>query len=492
VTASRWASDRLASTSRVVGVILILLVAAFVIGGTVAVRTLETELEGQLDDQLRTSARGVADAIGLLTVDEIAALADVGSAATTSAYLIVDAEGEVIHASASGPVGAPSPLPDLERAERQPDGRLFTIAATADDLRYRAVTATAGDGMTVIVAAPLDDIDTTVEVLAGRLIIIGAVAIAVLAVLTWAVVAASNRQVHHLIDTARQIGAGDLTARVEEPPMTGSPGGQLALALNDMVHQLEVAFEGRRSSEQRLRRFAADASHELRTPLTHVRGYAELLRSGAAADPADRLRAVGRIEAEATRMASLVDDLLLLARLDQRRPLDPSRIDLTQLIDDSVSDARIAEPGRPIDVQMPANPVFIEGDVARLRQVLGNLLANVAMHTPPGTRATVRLEIGSDSMTRIHVIDDGPGMDPMNAEHIFDRFYRTEESRTRAVGGTGLGLAIAAAIIEAHGGTIELETSIGAGAHFTVALPNSGRDRKEGHETRTDDDVVRR
>jgi two-component system OmpR family sensor kinase len=220
-----------------------------------------------------------------------------------------------------------------------------------------------------------------------------------------------------------------------------------------------------------MRRFVADASHELRTPLTSIRGYAELHRQGAAS-PEEVARGMVRIEREAQHMATLVEDLLLLARLDQGRALADDPVDLTRIVEETVADARTAEPQRSIIVELPDDPAIVRGDRLRLRQVLGNLLANIRDHTEPGTNATVSLA-DSDGTATLTVADDGPGMSPDEAAHAFERFWQAEPTATHPRPGTGLGLAIVAELVAAHGGTITLDTSPGAGTSFTIALPTA-------------------
>jgi two-component system OmpR family sensor kinase len=248
--------------------------------------------------------------------------------------------------------------------------------------------------------------------------------------------------------------------------------GRLARTLNAMLDRLQAAFEERRASEARLRRFVADASHELQTPLTSVRGYAELFRRGAARDPDDLDMAMARIEAEATRMGVLVDDLLTLARLDQGRELRREPVDLVPLARDLVHDARVVDPGRPIDLEADGS-VVVAGDDPALRQVLGNLIANARVHTPPGTPVTVRVR-ARDAMAVVEVADRGPGLAPEHAERVFERFFRADPSRARASGGTGLGLSIVAAVAEAHGGSAEVDSAPGRGATFRIVLPLAG------------------
>jgi two-component system OmpR family sensor kinase len=237
-----------------------------------------------------------------------------------------------------------------------------------------------------------------------------------------------------------------------------------------MLARIEEAFAQRAATEARLRRFVADASHELRTPLTSIRGYADLYRQGALRTRSELDEAMRRVEQEAARMGGLVDDLLLLARLDQGRPLERSPVRLDELVDDAVRDARAVEPDRPITLS--ARPVTVEGDEARLRQALGNLLANARVHTPPGTPVDVSVA-AEDGWGLVQVADGGPGLAPEVAERVFERFYRADTARTRAGGGTGLGLAIVAGVVEAHGGTVRVESAPGEGARFSLRLPRS-------------------
>jgi two-component system OmpR family sensor kinase len=220
-----------------------------------------------------------------------------------------------------------------------------------------------------------------------------------------------------------------------------------------------------------MRRFVADASHELRTPLTSIRGFAELYRQGAVQSPEDVARILRRVEDEAARMGLLVDDLLLLARLDQQRPLEQRPVDLLALATDAVQDARAVDPGRPVAVQVVGSPPGpVTGDEARLRQVVGNLVTNALNHTPPGTPVLVSVG-GEPGWAVLAVTDRGPGLAPEDADRVFERFYRADASRTRAAGGTGLGLSIVAALVAAHGGRVDVESAPGRGATFRVRLP---------------------
>jgi len=269
-------------------------------------------------------------------------------------------------------------------------------------------------------------------------------------------------------ETAGSIAAGDLSRRVE-PADARTEIGRLGLALNAMLAQIEAAFDERRASESRLRRFVADASHELRTPLTSIRGYAELFRRGAGSRPEDLAKTMRAIEAEASRMGILVDDLLLLARLDQGRPLEREPVNLSRVASEAVESARAIEPDRPGDLEFDG-PAMVAGDRGRLRQVLDKLLDNARVHTPAGTG--VKLSLGTEAdCVLLSVADQGPGLQPDVAARVFERFYRGDPARSRRTGGAGLGLSIVSAIVEAHGGSVACRPNDGTGATFEVRLP---------------------
>ncbi|MDQ4069875.1 MAG: HAMP domain-containing histidine kinase [Actinomycetota bacterium] len=354
---------------------------------------------------------------------------------------------------------------DLDR--RKP----FTTEGTgqASGAGFRVLVAPVSNGAGVlVVAVPMSDVVQTLR----RLVVIELVAsgavLAGVAGLALVVVRAGLRPLEDIGRTARAIAAGDLSRRVE-PAEPRTEVGRLGLALNAMLAQIQTAFEARKASEHKLRRFVADASHELRTPLTSIRGYAEMFRRGASERPKDLAVAMRRIEEESARMGVLVDDLLLLARLDQGRPLERERVDLAQVAADAVQDALAVEPERPITLA-GSGPAVVLGDELRLRQVAANLLANARQHTPPAAavRVDVRRENGS---AVLEVADEGPGLCPDDAARVFERFYRADPSRNRNLGGTGLGLSIVAAVAEAHGGRAHVESEPGQGARFWVELP---------------------
>jgi two-component system OmpR family sensor kinase len=261
---------------------------------------------------------------------------------------------------------------------------------------------------------------------------------------------------------------GDLTVRVADTdPHTET--GRLGVALNTMLGRVEAAVTARVASEQRLRQFLADASHELRTPLTSVRGFAELYRRGGIPPGPELDETMGRIEDEAARMGLLVEDLLLLAALDEERPLHVSKVDLLAVAADTVRDAHARSPHRSIQLA-DFEPVTVAGDEHRLRQVTTNLVTNALQHTPPS--ATITLHVRSTPTAAVlEVADTGPGVPAEHAPHIFERLYRADPSRARTQGGAGLGLSIANSIVKAHGGRMELTNSPGKGATFRVLLP---------------------
>jgi two-component system OmpR family sensor kinase len=347
----------------------------------------------------------------------------------------------------------------------------------------------------IVLAVDLGNVNSLTAELAIFDLIVGGLIVLVLAVVAIAVIRTNLRPLNDIELTAGQIAAGHLNHRIRErDPRTEI--GSLGRSLNSMLGQIETAFHAReeseeaaRRSEERMRRFIADASHELRTPLTTLRGFAEFYRQRGGVGPGggtapggmspqelDRL--MHRLESEAARMGLLVEDLLQLARLDQQRPLDRGLVDLLSLAADAVQDSRIVNPDRRIDLTVAPGAAFlVEGDEARLRQVIGNLVTNARVHTPPEASITVAiasgtLETGAPAAV-LDIIDDGPGMTAEQARHVFERFYRADEARGRASGGTGLGLAIVAGLVQAHGGEVSVHTAPGQGADFRVKLPLS-------------------
>lgn len=368
----------------------------------------------------------------------------------------------------------PDGLPGSTSGGAAISSRTFTATAADGRTRYRARAFPLDGGGTLVVAIPLTDVTETLRRLLRIEAVVTVAVLAALGAIAWWLVRLGLRPLERMGETAGAIAGGDLSRRVE-PADPGTEVGRLGIALNQMLDRIEGAFAERQASEDRLRRFVADASHELRTPLTSVRGYAELFRRGAADDPEALGTAMRRIEEEGARMGVLVDELALLARLDQHRPLEREPVDLASVAGAAVDGARAVEPDRPIEIDAPL-PVVVLGDEARLRQIADNLLANARLHTPSGAPVHVRVAVdGGEAL--LEVEDSGPGIPPGDAERVFERFYRADPSRSREHGGGGLGLSIVAAVAEAHGGRARVEPGSGGGARFQVRLPLAGAER---------------
>jgi signal transduction histidine kinase len=376
-------------------------------------------------------------------------------------------------------------LPKLAIADEHDWDRPSTVSSADGRTDWRVMTGDLPGGYTLIVATDLERDQKAIRKLVSTEAIVGLIVLTVLGAAGYILVRNSLRPLSEVEATARAIAEGDLSRRVPEGDER-TEVGRLSTSINGMLSRIETAFraqqaseEQARGSETRMRRFVADASHELRTPLTSIRGFAELYRQGAVRSDEDVRRLMERIEAEGARMGLLVEDLLLLARLDQQRPLTFAPVDLAGIAGDAVHDAKAVAPDRPIvlhlDESLTDVPV-VRGDEGRLRQVVGNLVTNALSHTPAGTRVTVTVAEAPDDagVLLLRVADEGPGMDPADAERAFERFYRADASRTRAAGGTGLGLAIVSSLVAAHGGSVGLDTAPGQGAVVTVRLPRSG------------------
>ena len=457
---------------RLIAVMLVLLLLALTLTASATAVLMRRDLVGRVDQQLRLAAEPVAKQ----------AFNDLGSAISEGipngyAFVILPNDGrEPIAANPVGESMHPAiPALTVDSAQVR-TGDPFTIASREGELKWRAIAGTLrGSQAVVVVAVPLRSVDRTVSKLVLVELLIGLGVLLACACGGWYAVHRAFRPLRQIEDTASAIAAGDLTRRI--PTRTAKDEvTSLSRSLNVMLAQIEQSFAQREQSEERMRQFVADASHELRTPLAAVRGYAELYRQGAVREPADVASAMSRIEGEAGRMGGLVEDLLMLARLDDQRPLRIADVDLIVLAADAAQDARAIDTHRAITVtglDGPLAPTIVPGDDAKLRQLLANLLSNALNHTPAGSPVEVAVGIRrADGLAVVEVRDHGPGVDPDKAKKVFERFFRADPSRGRGSGGgNGLGLAIAAAIVAGHDGRIGVAQTAGGGATFVVQLP---------------------
>ncbi len=357
-----------------------------------------------------------------------------------------------------------------------PDTYVSSTLPDIGDYRLLATTTPSGDRVVTGIAEQNDE--STLWTLGWALGVVALIGLALAGLLGWAIVRRTLRPLRRVADTAARVtelplDRGDVALSVRVPDVDTDPStevGQVGAALNRMLHHVDGALAARRASETRARQFVADASHELRTPLAVIRGYAELTQRGGDTVPPELAHVMRRVHAESERMSTLVDDLLLLARLDSGRPLNLRELDLTRLIVDVITDAHVAGPEHVWRLELPEEPVTIVGDAARLHQVLANLVTNARTHTPGGSTVTTALARGPGETLVVTVADDGPGIPPDVLPNVFERFARGDTSRSRAAGSTGLGLAIVAAVVAAHHGTVEVASTPGHTV-FTVTLP---------------------
>ncbi len=449
----------------------LLLAAALVASGGLVVGLTRGSLVEQIDADLR-SARG-ADVI-----DTGPIRGDNDPTGRRFALLVFDAGGVLLQALPSGLGYAPDPLPALPAVGEPglPIGQIVERPAVDGSLSYRVLALRALRGV-VVLAAPMNGVAASIAVLVRALVLVGLAVLALMLVVGWLIIRRDLRPLEQMTATAERISAGDLTQRVGMPD-DGSEVGRLGHAFDTMLDQIEGAFgsqaaalSAKERSEGKLRQFVADASHELRTPLTALRGYSELYGAGGLDERAALEQAMARIGSESRRMAALVEDMLLLARLDQGRPLRHEPVELSELVNDAINDVRAVEPARPVRESIEPG-LKVPGDEDRLRQVIGNLLSNVRVHTPVDAPLDVTLS-AADGECTLSVADHGPGIDLAHVEHIFDRFYRADTGRSRDRGGSGLGLSIAASVAAAHLGSIAYSATPGGGATFTLTLPRA-------------------
>ncbi|MGX1162305.1 two-component system OmpR family sensor kinase [Arthrobacter sp. SLBN-100] len=454
--------------------IMALLIVALTVTGAGTLALLHSYLQGQVDDKLYAAVELAGKQRSFTQ------LQTPNPPVPTDYSLILFVPGQ-------------DPYPFGGDAEKHPDISSISVEQAqargvvpyqvkgTDGHNWRVVAVTVQTNQTtavVVIGLPLQSVD---DVLKHATLVVTGVGLLTLLlaslIASWTV-SRSFRPLARVEKTAAAIAAGDLSRRVEvENP--GTELGRLSSSLNAMLAHIESAFAARTASEARMRRFAADASHELRTPLVTIRGFSELYRHGALTTDEDVATAMGRIESEAKRMGSMVEDLLLLARLDEQRPLQQKPVDLQLIAHDSVVDTQASSPSRVISLVGldggPAAPAPVLGDEAKLRQVVGNLVGNALRYTPENTpiELAVGVRAAADGHERsvIEVRDHGPGISEEDAAKVFERFYRADTSRTRETGGSGLGLAIVAAIVGSHGGSVRVENTDGGGATLVVSLP---------------------
>ena len=356
----------------------------------------------------------------------------------------------------------------VEKYENKP----FTIEGEGRNPDVRALALVLPTGMgSVIAANSLEEVDKTLSQLRFLFFFLGLIAIFLTALVSRWIIAISLRPLDKVEETAEAIAAGDLSARLPAAK-PDTEVGRLTTSLNMMLSRIEQSFSVRVESENKLRRFVADASHELRTPLTAIRGFAELHRQGAVSGEEKTKELISRIEGESIRMSSLVEDLLLLARLDQARELDFEPVDLNTLIVEVVASAKAAGPNHPIELNLPPEELFVLGDSRRIHQVVANLLANARTHTPLGTKINITAQQTLAEVI-IEVADNGPGLSKSDQERIFERFFRADPARVRNSGeGSGLGLSIVDAVMKAHGGYVSVKSELDKGATFTLHFLN--------------------
>src|SRR6478672_4608690 len=452
-----------------------LMLVALTATGAGTLTLLHSFLQGQVDDKLRAAVESVRQQ------ESFRQLQETSSTVPTDYSLMLFSPGVKpwVFGGDKDSHPAINTISAVEARERQ---QVPFQVRGSDGGNWRVVAVNVVDNnqrsAVVVIGLPLNPVDSVMEHAAFVVVGVGLLTL-VLAffIATWTVTR-SFRPLTRVEKTAAAIAAGDLSRRVEvENP--GTEVGRLGSSLNAMLAHIETAFAARMASEARMRRFAADASHELRTPLVTIRGFSELYRQGALSSPEDVATAMGRIESEAKRMGAMVEDLLLLARIDEQRPLQQKPADLLLLAHDAVVDTQASDRSRVVSLRGldggSGSPAPVLGDEAKLRQVIGNLVGNALRYTPDGSpiELAVGVRTDADGVRRsvIEVRDHGPGVSEEEAARIFERFYRADTSRTRETGGSGLGLAIVAAIVASHSGTVRVQPTEGGGATLVVSLP---------------------
>jgi two-component system OmpR family sensor kinase len=485
----RW--DALTLRGRLIATIIALLAMICLIIGVFTGLVLRRQLIGQMDDRITGGPKGGGfdrticptagqgapvdpDALEALFHTDGKITACYADHDTREWVALNDAQKAVL---AALPVGEPVTrnIPDLG------DYRLFRADFPAQGAPGRG-GAVSPDAVGMANGVSFRDTDATLLRLAVTEICVALAGMIGVGLIGEVLINRTLRPLRRVAATATRVSEmrldrGDVALSDRVPEADTDPRtevGQVGAALNRMIGHVSTALEARQASETRVRQFVADASHELRTPLAAIRGYAELTRRMDGEVPPDVQYAMDRVESESARMTTLVEDLLLLARIDSGRPLEDEPVDLTRLAIDAISDAHVAASGYTWRLHVPDEPVTVRGDAARMHQVLANLLANARTHTPPGTAVDVMVAQTDDGGATLRVRDNGPGIEASLLPDVFDRFARADSSRSRAAGSTGLGLAIVAAVVEAHGGEVSVASEPGR-TEFTVVLPVTPR-----------------
>jgi two-component system OmpR family sensor kinase len=498
---------------KLLAAVLALVFAALSLISVASTFALRTYLIGRMDEELQGVASFLAVNLEGVTVRQL--MQEKVTLPTEYIFALRTAGGvgeTYYNANALNANDLPTFITGLDAINARQQDQPYTVASPSNRVHWRMMIVTMSNGDYLFVGRNMSEIEFAVTRLIWIDLLVGLGVLIAMAAVGAAIVRTSLVPLVQIEQTAGAIAAGDLTRRVPDPePDAAEPRtelGRLSRALNTMLAQIEAAFTARAESEsaaraaeaaaraaaaaaqvsesravrseQKMRQFVADASHELRTPLTTIRGFAELYRQGAVADPADVARVVRRIEDEAARMGLLVEDLLLLARLDRERPIMLAPVELPVLAVDAVQAAQATAPDRKIDLDIRDSPekLVAYGDDARLRQVIGNLMTNALAHTPPDASVTLRLYAEPGNRAVVEIADTGPGLSAEQRDHVFERFYRADGARTRRTDqvatGTGLGLAIVAAIVRAHRGSVDVISEPGEGATFRVTLPSLG------------------
>ena len=474
--------------NRLVLGVVILSTLGFIASGVVAQNQLKSFLIHQIDDQLFNVASGSLPRVNLAGIvdddeyqerrgrperdDDDVPQTPLDRVPTSTSLTLLDSNGAVVGGIGGdlNTVSVRDYIAGYSPAEvAEFEGEPFTVKAEGEKFRVLALPLPSNLG-SIAIAQSLNDVDRTLSRLKWLFFFIGFLIVGLIALASRTMIKVGLKPLSEVENTAEKIAAGDLSARLPDAKPT-TEVGRLTTSLNTMLARIEESFAVRKTSEDKLRRFVADASHELRTPLTAIRGFAELHRQGAVSGEEETKQLLARIEGESIRMGSLVEDLLLLARLDQAREMENLPVDIAQVTKDAVASAQVAGPEHPISLIGDADELYTLGDQHRIHQVIANLLANARTHTPVGTPITVSIAQSSDGV-RIGVTDAGPGLSAEDQKRIFERFYRADSSRVRIDGeGSGLGLSIVDAVMKAHGGSVSVSSEIGKGSTFTLFFP---------------------